>query len=125
MKLSDYRGKIVVLDFWGDRLDVCKARRSLAKRLKDQPFAIVGITTDHERAKIRQACEDNGISWRSFWDDGSSRGPIGTKWNVHSWPNNFILDEKGVIRFRNVHRNAMDRTVDSLLAKIQKVPRPR
>ena len=57
-------------------------------------------------------------SWRSFWNGGSTRGPISTAWNVRGWPTIYVLDHKGVIRFKNVRGHDMDVAVDTLLAEL-------
>jgi alkyl hydroperoxide reductase subunit AhpC len=57
-----------------------------------------------------------GITWRSFWNgpEGTA-GPISRAWNVRAWPTVYVLDHKGVIRFKNVREQALDRAVDQLL----------
>ncbi len=98
--------------------------RSLVKRLKDQPFALLGVNSDRDREKIKKICKDKNISWRSFWNGGSTSGPISKAWNVRGWPTIYVLDENGVIRFKNTRGEAMDHAVDSLLAEMQKKQRP-
>ena len=92
--------------------------RSLVERLSNKPFALLGINSDSDRAKIKETCKEKNISWRSFWNGGSTEGPISTAWNVSGWPTTYVLDENGVIRFKNVRDEAMDKAVDELLAKM-------
>jgi len=92
--------------------------RSLVKRLEAQPFALLGINSDRDREKLKQQNEEAQITWRSFWNGGSTSGPISTAWNVHSWPTIYVLDSKGVIRYKNVREKAMDNAVDTLLAEL-------
>ena len=93
--------------------------RSLVKRLKDKPFALLGVNSDRDREAIKQICKDKNLSWRSFWNGGSTSGPISTKWNVRGWPTIYVLDEDGVIRFKNVRGEAMDKAIETLLAKME------
>ena len=93
--------------------------RSLVKRLKDKPFALIGVNSDRDREAIKQICKDKNLSWRSFWNGGSTSGPISTKWNVRGWPTIYVLDENGVIRFKNVRGEAMDKAIDTLLARME------
>jgi hypothetical protein len=53
------------------------------------------------------------VTWPSFWDGRD--GPISTAWNVDSWPTTFVLDRKGVIRYRNVRQGEMAQAVEALL----------
>ena len=96
--------------------------RSLVKRLADQPFALLGINSDKDRDELKKTMEKEQITWRSFWDGGSTQGPIATKWNVHGWPSIYVLDAKGVIRAKEVRGPAMDKIVDELLAERTKGP---
>ena len=93
--------------------------RSLVKSYANRPFAIIGVNSDGDREQLKQVQKDENISWRSFWDGGSTNGPIATAWNVQGWPTIYVLDQEGVIRFKNVRGEAMDHAVDSLLAKLE------
>jgi hypothetical protein len=74
--------------------------RSLVKKLEGKPFVILGVNSDHDRAALKKVITDQGITWQSFWDGGGTEGPIATRWNVHSWPTVYLLDAKGVIRYK-------------------------
>jgi hypothetical protein len=65
---------------------------------------------------LRKAMASEKITWRSFWDGGSTGGPIATRWNVHSWPTIYVLDEKGVIRAKNLRDEALEKKVEELVA---------
>lgn len=97
--------------------------RSLVKRLKDEPFALVGVNSDSKPETLEKAEQDENISWPSFFDGGGTGGPIATKWGVASWPTIYVLDENGIIRFKNVREKAMDDAVDALLAKLKRKKR--
>lgn len=92
--------------------------RSLVKRLEGKPFALLGINTDSSMAKVKQASKANGITWRS-WFDGSTSGPICKQYAVRSFPTIYVLDHKGVIRYKNVRGEKMDQAVDKLLAEME------
>jgi hypothetical protein len=94
--------------------------RSLVKRLEGKPFALIGINSDQNRDQLKKVMEQEQITWRSFWDGGSTNGPIATRWNVSSWPTIYVLDHEGVIRYRDVRENAMDKAIDTLLQDIDK-----
>jgi hypothetical protein len=94
--------------------------RSLVDRLKDKPFALLGINSDVDKTYYAQQAKEMGVTWRSFWNGpkGTS-GPISTKWNVRGWPTIYVVDHKGVIRFTGVRGEAMDKAVDQLLAEME------
>jgi len=91
--------------------------RSLVKRLEGKPFALVGINTD-PKGHLKQVIKKEKMTWRSWWDGGDPSGPIASKWNVRSWPTTYVLDHKGVIRYRDVREEAMDQAVDKLLQEL-------
>ena len=49
--------------------------RSLVKRLAGKPFALVGVNSDTDRDKLKETLKEEQITWRSFWNGGSTSGP--------------------------------------------------
>ena len=94
--------------------------RSLVERLKDKPFALIGVNSDPDKSYYFAEAEKMGVSWRSFWNGPKGTGgPISAKWNVTGWPTIYVIDHKGVIRFKNVRDKDMDKAVDQLLAEME------
>src|SRR5207302_1904720 len=98
-KLSDYRGKVVVLVFCGDWCAPCRAmyphERSLAKKMEGKPFALIGVNSDPDKEKLKKRLADEKITWRSFWDGPKGPGgPISRAWKVSSWPTMYVLDDQ-------------------------------
>lgn len=91
--------------------------RSLVERLKDKPFALVGVNSDKGKGEFKEHVKEQGVTWPSFWS-GSTEGPIPKKWNVSGWPTIYVLDKDGVIRFKNKREKALDKVVDLLLAEM-------
>src|SRR6516162_11594595 len=94
--------------------------RSLVKRMQDKPFALIGINSDRDRKSLKEVLEKENITWRSWFDGGSTNGPIASQWNVSGWPTIYVLDHNGVIRYKNVREHAMDQAVDNLLKEVDK-----
>jgi thiol-disulfide isomerase/thioredoxin len=118
LKLSDYRGKVVVLTFSGNWCGPCRGmypqERKLVAELRDKPFALVSVDTDKDVATLRKSITAGEVTWRSWWDGGTD-GPITTRWGVVSFPSIFVLDSAGVIRFKDVRGDDLDRAVATLL----------
>jgi hypothetical protein len=71
--------------------------RSLVKKLEGKPFDIVGVNSDPNRDKVKELSAKQGPHWRSFWDGGSTDGPIQRQWNIHAYPTMYLIDHEGVI----------------------------
>ncbi len=93
--------------------------RSLVKRLKDKPFALLGVNSDADREVLKQVLADKNLTWRSFWDGGSTQGPIATRWNVQGWPTVYVIDHKGIIRARDISGDSLDKLIDTLIGEIE------
>jgi hypothetical protein len=93
--------------------------RSLVERLKNEPFALIGVNSDEDREKLKPVLDEEHITWRSFWNgpQGPS-GPLSAAWNVHGWPTLYVLDAQGVIRAKDVRdEHALDTLLDGLVAE--------
>ena len=91
--------------------------KSLVKRLEGKPFALIGINSDGEADAVKKILADNQITWRQAIDV-STEGKWATAWNVRGWPTIYVLDHKGVIRYRDVRDEEMEEAVNKLLAEM-------
>ena len=71
--------------------------RSLVEKFQGRPFVILGVNSDASRELVKQVSEKEKLTWRSFWDGGSTDGPIARQWNVNGWPTLYLIDHRGVI----------------------------
>ena len=92
--------------------------KTLVKRLEKEPFALLGINSDGPAEKVREILAKEQITWRQAIDVTTS-GPLATRWNVRGWPTIYVVDAKGVIRYKDVREEEMDHAVDTLLAEIK------
>src|SRR5215472_10275328 len=91
--------------------------RSLVKRLEGKPFVILGVNSD-PRDHLRKVIKKEKMTWRSWWDGGTTTGPIASAWGVEGWPSLYLVDSKGTIRQRYVGfpgAEKLDKAVDDLL----------
>jgi len=90
----------------------------LVERLKNEPFALLGINTDEKKEDYRKQAKEQNVTWRSVWD-GSTKGPLCTTWGVSSFPTVYVLDARGVIRYIGVRNERMSEAVETLLAELK------
>lgn len=118
-KLSDYRGKVVMLNFYGDWCKKCVAmfpaeRKFLEEMKKEgQPFDIVGVNFNDALEIAQNSAKENNVSWRSFFmgDDDSTIKAYG----VSICPTMFIIDADGIIRL--VCHRLPEKAIKELIAK--------
>lgn len=122
-KLSDYRGKVVVVSFWSSGCRPCRDlipyERTLVERHRDKPFVMLGVDLDENPELGRKVIDSHGISWRCWQACSCERSTINS-WNVSAIPALFVIDAKGVIRVTNAHGPTLDRAIDALIAETEK-----
>jgi thiol-disulfide isomerase/thioredoxin len=120
VKLSDYRGKVVVLDVWHTGCMPCRAmiphERELVKRLEGKPFVLVSVSADTEKEALTRFLETTPMPW-THWYSGPKGGMM-EDWRVSYFPTIYVLDAQGVIRFTDVRGAKLDKAVDQLLAEM-------
>jgi peroxiredoxin len=127
MKLSDHRGKVVVLKFGGAWCAICRAEypyeRFLLELYDGWPFAILGVDSSDTLDAARRGFVEHGLSYLAWWDGRSGtddRGPIAAAWNVQGWPTTYVLDAEGVIRFVDLRSEDLMKAVRQLLVEEQR-----
>lgn len=129
LKLTDYRGKVVLLVFSGDWCGICRSQypyeRLLLELYKNWPFAIVGVDSGTTRESASKLHADQGLAYRAWWDGGGDTrpsGPIASSWNVVGWPAAYLIDASGVIRFVDLRDEDLLKGVRQLLTEQDMTP---
>lgn len=126
LKLSTFRGKVVVLDFWVNWCGHCRAmypqEKAMVEGLKNRPFQLLGVNGDDNKDEVKRVIEKEQMLWPSWWDGGLNRNRIGERWQVNGYPTIYVLDHKGLIRHRfiGVPGPALEDAVDKLLQECEK-----
>lgn len=122
VRLSDLRGKVVVLDIWATWCLPCRKMiphlRRLVQRLEGKPFVLVSINVDAEMKTLKEFLQAEPMPW-THWYNGDEGGILDA-WNIRGFPTVFVLDPGGVVRYRSVHDEALDKAVDELLTEAER-----
>jgi hypothetical protein len=86
--------------------------------MQGRPFALLGVNSD-KKDRVKEALKRENITWRSWWDGGSTGGPIARYYGVRGWPTIYILDHRGIIRFIGLRGEPMTQAVEMLVAEAE------
>ena len=116
LSLEQYRGQVVLLDFWATWCPPCIAEMPNVKKVyekyKDQKFQIVGISLDRSKEPLEAYIEKEGLAWLHYWDN---IGKVSNLYKVQAIPSTFLIDGEGVIRKTNLRGHALEHAVAELV----------
>ncbi len=122
VKLSEAKGKVVMLDFWATWCPPCRAmiphEREMVKNLEKKPFALVSVSVDSEKVTLTEFLEKEPMPWSHWWDAGE-KNPAAKKYRIRAFPTIYLLDHKGVIRYKWIGSPGND-TIDKAVAELVK-----
>lgn len=121
-RLSDLRGKVVLIDFWASWCRPCRSENPNVVRLyhayKDKGFDIFSVSLDNSREKWLQAIDADGLVWENHVSDlrgWSSEG--GRLYGVSSIPATVLVDRDGKVLARNLRGQELERKLKELFGQ--------
>lgn len=121
--LSDYKGKVVFLNFWATWCGPCRKEmphmQSLYESMFGEDFEMLAVSIDHKtKAEVSQFISQKGYTFPILVDPKSK---VATQYGVSGIPATFIIDKKGIIVDRVVgYRNWGAHEVVTKLKKLAK-----
>lgn len=115
-KLTDRKGKVIILDFWSlgfDRASVVNAEyRELYSELHGKGLEIFQVSVDSSRPDWVSAVQDQRLPWTTLFDTKGSGLVAARLYNVTSVPSNYLISASGDIVARDLYGDDLRRAVE-------------
>jgi cytochrome c biogenesis protein CcmG, thiol:disulfide interchange protein DsbE len=99
VSLSDFRGKIVVLNFWATFCPPCVDEMpslvQMDQRLQDKGIAVLGVSIDVDADAYHRFLKDYKVGFVTVRDPEQKSA---TLYGTHGWPETYIIDRNGIVR---------------------------
>ena len=124
ISLQQYRGKVVLLDFWAVWYGPCIGEMPNVKRVydtyKDQGFDVIGVSLDTDETRLRNYLKKNNISWRQIFSGQKWKSPLAQQYHIQTIPAPWLIARDGTLISREAKGVKLERlVVEALRDKIK------
>ena len=101
ISLADYRGKVVLLDFWAVWCGPCLGEipkiKAVYEKYHDEGFDVIGVSLDEDAAVLREFIKAQEMPWRQIFDGQGWSGHLVQQYGVRGIPAPFLIDREGKV----------------------------
>lgn len=121
VKLSSFKGKYVLVDFWASWCAPCRAENPAVLKAygkyRSKGFEILGVSLDKESAKSSwiKAIHDDKLTWTQVSDLKYWNSAVAETYSVRAIPQNFLLDPSGKIIAKNLRGEELEKKLGEIL----------
>ena len=112
LKLSQLRGKVVLIDFWASWCRPCRMENPNVKKVYDRfhnkGFEILGVSLDKDKSAWTGAIKQDGLPWKHVSDLAFWNNAVAQQYGVSSIPYTVLVDRDGKVLAKNLRGPALE-----------------
>jgi len=113
VKITDLRGKYVLIDFWASWCGPCRAENPNLKnafnRYKNKDFTILGISLDEKEDNWKRAVKEDQLPWIQISEVNGLKNTVASYYGIVGIPSTLLIDPQGKIIARNLRGAKLDK----------------
>ena len=119
IRIADYEGKVVLVDFWASWCGPCLLEAPNVvrayKKYHPKGFEIIGISLDESRDRMLDAMKEHGMTWRQYFDGLGWNNKVSTEYGIMAIPATYLVGPDGKIVTNQVRGELLEARLEELL----------